>query len=233
MCFEVFCLGFILFGTLWVSWTWVVIYFSILGKFSTIISSSIFSCPFFLSSSSGTLRIRTLGYFTLSQGLWGCPHFFLILFNYFHHPIFHLTCPIFCLSYSTVGSSRVLLISVIALFIIDWLFFVSSRSLLNISCIFSILVACQVFLVGGVCGLCSDGWSWISSLCSAMKCPVVNSEVSMGLAWLWAACLLMLRGVFLLCLRISMVCLALEIPGSWMELGFSVGMETFGWALVY
>ena len=37
--------------------------------------------------------------------------------------------------------SRVLLISVIALFIIDWLFFISSRSLLNISCILSILVS--------------------------------------------------------------------------------------------
>ena len=51
MCLGVFCLGFILFGTLWVSWTWVAISFPILGKFPTIISSSIFSCPFFLSSS--------------------------------------------------------------------------------------------------------------------------------------------------------------------------------------
>ena len=61
-----------------------------------------------------------------------------------------------------------------------------------------------------------------------MKCPIVSFEVSMGLAWLWAACLLMLRGVFLLCWRISVVCLALEIVASWMELGFSVGMESFG-----
>ena len=51
MCLGVFCLGFILFGTLWVSWTWVIISFTILGKFSTIISSSIFSWSFFLSSS--------------------------------------------------------------------------------------------------------------------------------------------------------------------------------------
>ena len=41
MCLGVFHLGFILFGTLWVSWTWVIISFSILEKFSTIISSSI------------------------------------------------------------------------------------------------------------------------------------------------------------------------------------------------
>ena len=40
-------LGFILFGTLWVSRTWAVISFPILGKCSTIISSSVFSWPFF------------------------------------------------------------------------------------------------------------------------------------------------------------------------------------------
>jgi len=48
----------------------------------------------------------------------------------------------------------------------------------------------------------------------------------MGLAWLWEACLLMLRAVFLLCWRISM--LALELLGFGVELGFSVGMEAFG-----
>ena len=64
--------------------------------------------------------------------------------------------------------------------------------------------------------------------CSAMKCPVVSFEVSMGLAWLWAACLLMLRAVFQICWRISMVRLALELVGSWVVLGFSVGMEAFG-----
>ena len=42
MCLGVFCLGFLLFGTPWVSLFWVAIYFPILGKFSTIISSSIF-----------------------------------------------------------------------------------------------------------------------------------------------------------------------------------------------
>ena len=60
-----------------------------------------------------------------------------------------------------------------------------------------------------------------------MECPVVSFWVSMGLVWLWAACLLVLRTVFLLWWRISMVCLALELVGSWMELGFSVGMEAF------
>ena len=68
--------------------------------------------------------------------------FFPLCFIYFHHSAFHLIYPIFCLSYSEVillVPSRVLLVSVVALFIIDWLFFISSRSLLNISCIFSIL----------------------------------------------------------------------------------------------
>jgi len=40
--------------------------------------------------------------------------------------------------------------------------------------------------------------------------------------------LLMLRAVFLLCWRISVVCLVLKLVGSWVELGFSVGMEAFG-----
>ena len=66
MCFGVFHLGFILFGTLWVSWTCVIISFPNLEKFSTIISG-IFSWSFFLSSSSGTPVIQMLGRLTLSQ----------------------------------------------------------------------------------------------------------------------------------------------------------------------
>ena len=60
-----------------------------------------------------------------------------------------------------------------------------------------------------------------------MKYPVVSFGVSMGLAWLWAACILRFRDVFLHCWRISMVCLALELVGSWVVLSFSVGMEAF------
>ena len=55
------------------------------------------------------------------------------------------------------------------------------------------LMACQGFLVGGSLCLCSGGWNWMSSLWSAMKCPVVSFGVSMGLAWLWAAHLLMFK----------------------------------------
>ena len=76
----VFRLGFILFGTLWVSWTWVAISFLILGKFATIISLSIFSWSFFLSSSSRTPMIQMLGRLTLSQRSLRLSSFLLILF---------------------------------------------------------------------------------------------------------------------------------------------------------
>ena len=47
MCLDMFLLRFIQNGTLWASWTWLTISFSVLGKFSTIISSKIFLYPFF------------------------------------------------------------------------------------------------------------------------------------------------------------------------------------------
>ena len=136
----VFYLGFILFGTLWVSWTWVAISFPILGNFSTVIASSIFSWPFFLSSSSGTPVIRMLWHLTLSQRSLRFSSFLLILLSsllHFHHSIFHLTYPLFCLSYSTVGFLQS--VFVISYWIIHyWLtLFISSTSLLNILCIFS------------------------------------------------------------------------------------------------
>ena len=61
-----------------------------------------------------------------------------------------------------------------------------------------------------------------------MKCPVVSFEVSMGVVSLLAACVFVLMAMFLLCWRISLVCLALKLVGSWVELGFSVGTEAFG-----
>ena len=70
-------------------------------------------------------------------------------------------------------------------------------------------------------------WSWISSLWSAMKCPVMSYEMSMVLGWLLSACILELRAVFQCCWRICMVYLSLELVGSWVVLGFSVSMEAF------
>ena len=54
----------------------------------------------------------------------------------------------------------------------------------------------------------------------------------MSFAWLWEACLLMLMALFLLCWKIIVVCLALELVGSCVELGFSVRMEVLGELLV-
>ena len=65
---------------LWLGW---LISFPILGKFSTIISSSIFSWPFFLSSVSGTPMIQILGHLTLSQRSLRLSSFILILFFFF------------------------------------------------------------------------------------------------------------------------------------------------------
>ena len=93
-------------------------------------------------------------------------------------------------------------------------------------------VACQDFLARE---------AWVSVLgCGAdlfsLECnevSIVSLEVSVGLVWLLAACIFVLRVMFLHFWRISLLCLALTLVGSWVELGFSVGMEGFGWALVY
>ena len=60
-----------------------------------------------------------------------------------------------------------------------------------------------------------------------MKCPVMRYGISVVLGCLWAACILELRAVFLCCWRICLVCLALELVGPCVVLGFSVGMEEF------
>ena len=55
----------------------------------------------------------------------------------------------------------------------------------------------------------------------------MSFEMSVGLVWLWAACILKLRAMFLCCWRICIVSLALELVGPWVELGFSICMEAF------
>ena len=96
-----------------------------LGKFSTIISSSIFSWSFFLSSSSGTPITRMLEHFILSWRSLRLSSFLLIHFSFFISDSFIST---FLSSISLILSStsiillfvasRVFLISFIALFII-------------------------------------------------------------------------------------------------------------------
>ena len=92
VCLWVFHPGIILFGTLWVSWAWVAIFFPILGKFSTIISSSILSCPFFLSF-SGTPMIQMLWCLTFSQKSMRLSSFLLIIFS----SLIHLFLPFYLL----------------------------------------------------------------------------------------------------------------------------------------
>ena len=75
------------------------------------------------------------------------------------------------------------------------------------------LVACQCFLVRGAWVCVQVGRMDLLSL----KCNVVSSSEFWGVygfGMAWAVCLLMLRAVFLLFLRISMVSLALEPIGS-------------------
>ena len=99
MCLGVFLLGFILYRTLCTSWTWLTISFAMLGKFSTIISSNIFSVPFFFSSSSGTPIIQMLVRLILNQ--WS-PRLASILFI-----LFSLFCSVVVTS--TILSSRSLI----------------------------------------------------------------------------------------------------------------------------
>ena len=98
-CLGVFLLGFILNGTLCASWIWCTISFSMLGKFSTTISSKIFSYPFFFYSSSWTPIIWMLVHLILSQRS-------LILF-----PVLFILFTLFCSLevISTIISSSLLI----------------------------------------------------------------------------------------------------------------------------
>ena len=82
MCLHVFLFGFILSGTLCASWTWLIISFPTLGKFSAIISSNIFSGPFSLYS-SGNPIIQMLVCLMLSQRSLRLSSFLFILSSIF------------------------------------------------------------------------------------------------------------------------------------------------------
>ena len=106
----------------------VTVFFPMLGKFSAIISSNIFSGLFFLSSPQGTPIMKTLTclmlsqkYFRLSSFLFFFFFFFffiLFLSSDFHRSVFQVTYLFFCLLWI---HSSVLFVSVC-------LFFRSSRS---------------------------------------------------------------------------------------------------------
>ena len=139
MCLGMFLLGFILYGTLCASCTWLAISFSMLGKFQTIISLKIFSYPLFFSSSSGNPIIQMLVHLILFQRSLRLFSVVFILFTLALQKLF----PPFCLPAHwfvlLLIFSRVFLISVIVLFVSVCLLFNSYRSLLIDSCIFCIL----------------------------------------------------------------------------------------------
>ena len=115
-------------------WTWVIISFPILGKFSTVISSSIFSWSFFMFSSSRTPMIRMLGRLRLSQRSLRLSSFLLIQFSFF-------------LSYSfisTILSSTSLILSSASIILL----FVPSRVFFTHLLHYSLYIDSFLFLLG-------------------------------------------------------------------------------------
>ena len=138
LCFDVFLLGFILPGTLCASWIWLIISFPMLGNFSALISSNIFSGPFSLSYPSVTLIMRMRVCLLLFQRPLKLSSFIFILFSY---SFFRQLISNILSSSSFFRASAlvfVLWIPYSVLFISIYLFFSSHRSLVNISYIFSI-----------------------------------------------------------------------------------------------
>ena len=85
--------------------------------------------------------------------------------------------------------------------------------------------ALSIFLVGE---LVSVFW-WVELDFFSLECNEVSSSEFWGVygfGMTLSSLSFMLRVVFLLCCRISVVCL--KLIGSWVELGFSVGMEIWG-----
>ena len=117
-----FCLGFILFWTVWISWTWVAISFPIVGKFSTIISSSIFFMPFLFVFFFWDPYYSNVGVFNFVPEVSEVV-LILILFSFFPlclidflHSVFYLTYPLFFLSYLLLVPSQSACISIHIIF---------------------------------------------------------------------------------------------------------------------
>ena len=101
----VFLLGFILYGTVWASWTWVAISFHILGKVFNYYFCMYFLMPFlfvfFFWDSYLTLLQRPLSLISFYSFFFCIPLCFCF---FFHLSIFQLSYLFVCLSNSTVDS---------------------------------------------------------------------------------------------------------------------------------
>ena len=78
--------------------------------------------------------------------------------------------------------------------------------------------------------LASVFW-WVELDLFSLECNEVSSSPFRGVCvYCFSFVWLYFNAQFhvLHCWRISLVCLALKLVGSWVELGFSVGMEAFG-----
>ena len=136
-CLGIFLLMFILYGTLWVSWTWVALSFPHFREIFNYCPLKYFLTFFPIVFFWECLWFKYWGVQHCSKGLWGCSHFFLFFsFSTLLHlfPLFYFPAHFsFLLPQLLLVPSRVFLILVIAFFITDWLFFISSKSLLSIS----------------------------------------------------------------------------------------------------
>ena len=133
MCLSVFLLGFTLLGTLYDSWTWLTISFSMLGTFSAIISSNIFLDPFSRSSSGTPIMQMFMHLMLFLRPLrFSSFLFFCILFygSDLHHSV-QVIYLYFCL----------IILLWIPSSISVYLFFSFSGYFINISCIFLIFAS--------------------------------------------------------------------------------------------
>ena len=118
----------VLHGSLCTSWTWVTVSFPMLGKFSAIISSNIFSSP-----SRTPYNVNVSIFNVVAEGskiIFISFHSFCsILFcgSGFHWSVFQFSDLFFCLIYSSVIPSNVFFISVLYSSTV-WLFFIFSNS---------------------------------------------------------------------------------------------------------
>ena len=140
MCLNISLCAHILYESFCISWNWATLSFPTLGKFSTLISSSIFLCPFSFVSSSGTPIIQMWVCFFLSQKS-SETLLIILLFFFFLFCSTAETSTILCFRLLIYSSASVFLllilfsvffISVIVLFISVCTFFSSPLSLLAI-----------------------------------------------------------------------------------------------------